>query len=110
MKKDRNCGMPPYPIYQGGPGMMQGMAPGMMQGMNPTMPGMTPSNYNYDTAGYPQTADGQFGMTSIQQEISNINRRIDTLERRIRTLESSIGTSTPTPYNNNNFNDNYKMI
>jgi len=105
LKKERNCGMPPYPIYQGRPGMMPGMTPGMM-------PGMAPGGMQYGAPGYQgSVGDNQVGPTNISQEISNINRRIDALERRVRVLEKDVSSSpTPTPYNNT-FNDsNYKMI
>ncbi len=107
MKKDRNCGMTPYPIYQGGPGMMAPM-PGMG-------PGMIPGGMNYGAPGYQQpTQAGQPGpagqVGAVQQEISNINRRIDVLERRISSLENAIGASTPTTYNNTFTDSNYQMI
>lgn len=106
MKKDRQCGMPPYPVYQGGPMMAQPM-PGMMPGMAPGM--MQQPNMNYGAPGFqqPQPQGQQGGMTN--QEINNINRRLDNLDRRVATLEGAMGQQ-PTPYNSN-FNDsNYQMI
>jgi len=61
LKKDRQCGVPPYPTYPTMPGMMPGAAgmPGMMPGAT-GMPGMMPG-----AAGMPGMMPGAAGMPGM---------------------------------------------
>lgn len=105
LKRERNYGMPPYPIYQGNPGIIQPMpvmAPGMAPGM---MPGSQPG-LQQPGCGHQQPQGSQ--QSSPNQEINNLNRRLDNLERRVSELERTSGT--PKPYNNNFTDSNYQMI
>ena len=80
MKKERNCGGAPYPIYP--------MYPGMMGQF-----GMPIMSQNY------MMQDQSSG--TIEQQLTNINNQITNLERRISNLESLIGNTTK--YNNTNY-------
>lgn len=93
MKKDRNCGNTPYPIYQMPQPMMM---PNMYQGsipINMMQPQML-NNPNYQS-------------TSIEQQINTLNNQVTNLERRVNTLENIIGASA----NGNNYNtSNFQMM
>ncbi len=85
MKTDRNCGMPPYPVYPnmpGGPMMGQPM-------MNQPMMG--------------QMMDDS--MCSLQQELTNLNKRVEQLERRCSKIENMITQKQPfkSQFNDSNF-------
>ena len=94
MKKDRNCGMNPYPIYPAYQGMAPGMMGGPMQypnvGMNMQYPDMGMNNPQMPTGG-----------SSIEQQLSTMNNQINSLERRVSSLESLVGTSNK--YNTSNY-------
>lgn len=86
MKKDRNCGMTPYPVY--GQYQMPMMGPMMTPGMN------------FDT--FQNTNDSQ---------ISQLQRQVTNLENRVSKLESSMNTISSTNYNATNFtNGNYHIV
>ena len=87
MKKDRNCGATPYPVYPMGnqgvpmvPIMPNQMAPNQMM-----MPNQMPMNYN----------------GNIEQQLNSLSTQVTNLERRVSSLEGLIGSSTN--YNNSNF-------
>ncbi len=77
MKKDRNCGAVPYPIY-----------PMPIQPIQPNMQ-LYPSQY-------PTTNN------NLEQQVNSLVNQVSNLERRVSTLESLVGTPTQT-YNNSNF-------
>lgn len=84
MKKDRDCGNMPYPIYP----PYQGMMPNMMMPnmMNSNMPIMNNQNL------YQQP-------TTIEQQLSMLNNQVSSLEKRVSSLESMVGNK----YNSSNF-------
>lgn len=101
MKKDRNCGMAPYPIYP----PYQGMNPGMMPNMGPmpvpNMPNqmMIPStNMNYQV-------DPGVSSNTIEQQLNTLQEEVNALQRRVSSLESlynQANTST-NKYNSSNY-------
>lgn len=87
MKKDRNCGAVPYPIYP-----MPGM---MVPNMVPMPNMMTP---NMQTNQMPQ------GGVNLEQQVNMLNNQINNLEKRVANLEGLVG-------NVNNYNtSNFQMI
>ena len=78
MKKDRNCGMPSYPVYPNYPGMMPMQQPGMMP-MGPMT--QMPSGFNMNPTYVSQSGTSN---SSIEQQLSNLNSQVNSLERRIR--------------------------
>lgn len=89
MKKDRNCGATPYPIYP----PYQGM--GMM---NPYNMNMMPMNMA-PMGGYQNNSFDQANM--LEQKINN-------LETRITNLENILNNSS---YSNSKYNSsNYQMM
>lgn len=93
MKKERDCGMTPYPIYP----MMQGaqMGPGMSpQMMGPQMgPGMAPQMMG------PQMGPGMSNTPSCDQQLNSLNSKVNNLEKRVTALENKTGNS----YNESNY-------
>lgn len=121
MKKDRQCGVAPYPTYGATPGMgMQGMygTPGMgMQGMYgaPGMygtPGMMPGTQTTPGYGAPQTVTP--GVTqggNVEQQLNRMQQQIDMLDRRVSRLETNITDGKSMNYNNTKYTDsNYYMM
>ncbi|MEG0138570.1 MAG: hypothetical protein RR703_01160 [Bacilli bacterium] len=111
MKKDRNCGMAPYPVYPNYPGMPnQGqpnpnmMAPGFqgqMMPMNPNM--MAPGSQgqmmpNIDIINNNQDDDG----------IATLTRQVNLLEKRVSRLES--GFSDSNSFGNKYTDSNYHIL
>ena len=88
MKKDRDCGGMPYPIY---PGMVPNFGGMMMSGQMVPMPG----------------GMNNIPLTSVQStinsnDLSTITSQINNLEQRVSRLENAI---------NNNYNtSNYQMM
>ncbi len=68
-KNDRNCGMPPYPMYGNPMGMMPNMMP----------------MYNDQMYTIPQTNNNNF---------DDLQKQINILDRRITKLESTIKDGT----------------
>ena len=103
MKKDRDCGMNPYPIYQPYPQM----APGMMQQpmMPPIMaPGMP---MPYTTMNTQDTVSSN----TIEQQMTQIQRQINNLEARVSKLEGSINTISNSSFNSTQYaNGNYHIV
>lgn len=98
MKKDRNCGMSPYPVYPAYPGMMP--SPNMVQ---PMQPGMMQMNPGMQSQPYAQPYISQQGTgNTIEQQVSSLNNQVNSLERRVSSLESLVGSST-SKYNNSNY-------
>lgn len=93
MKKDRNCGNVPYPIYQAPmmPNMMGPMVGPMMPMMQPNMVSM------------PNTTN----TGSLEQQVSSLTNQVNNLEKRVVALESLVGTPN---YNANYNNSNFQMI
>ncbi len=88
MKKDRNCGNVPYPIYPQYQGMMPGtVMPGSVIPMNGPMP-MPSQNFSYQTTS-----------NTIEQQLSNLNSQVASLEKRVSNLEALVGNK----YNSSNF-------
>lgn len=100
MKKDRNCGTTPYPVYP----PYQGMIPpyGIPNNMQPMMPMNMMGGY---------TTAGNVTPNTIEQQINTIEQQINSLENRISTLENLVNNSNSILYSNNNYNSsNYQMM
>ena len=91
MKKDRNCGMTPYPVYQAMPTMpMPNMMP-MFQG---------PLAYDITS----NTSNTMANTNSIE----NLERQINMLDRRVTKLENMMNSTST--YNNNFGDSNYHVM
>lgn len=100
MKKDRNCGMTPYPVYQPYPAMAPGMIPPIMAPGNLQMP----PQYNI-------TNQDMVSSNTIEQQMTQLQRQINNLEARVSKLESSINTIGNTSFNSNQYsNGNYHIV
>ena len=101
MKKDRNCGATPYPVYPPYQGMVS------PYGMQPMMP------MNM-MGGYPNSypIQGNIGANTNDQQMSSMQQQINSLENRVSTLENMLNNSNSVLYsNNNNYNSsNYQMM
>lgn len=114
MKKDRNCGMNPYPVYQTypqvGPGMM---APGMMPGVvapNMMPPMMAPGNVQM-TPQYTVNNQDSVSSNTIEQQMTQMQRQINNLDARISKLESSLNTISNSSFNSTQYsNGNYHIV
>lgn len=93
MKKDRNCGMTPYPVYQAMPTMP---IPNMMQ-----MP-MYQGPLAYDITS--NTSNTMANANSIE----NLERQINMLDRRVTKLENMMNSTST--YNNNFGDSNYHVM
>lgn len=103
MKKDRNCGAVPYPIYPTpNMSMNPNMAPGMMP-MNPNMaPGMMPMNPNMSMN--PNMGVMPLPSNNLEAQVNNLMTQMNSLERRVAALESAVGnTNFSTNYNTSNY-------
>lgn len=95
MKKDRNCGATPYPIYNNYQAMPTMPIPNMMGPMPNTM--MAPM--------YTQPISQ---MQSNTSDYTNLENQINMLDRRVTKLETMINSTSTY---NNNFNDsNYHVM
>ncbi len=106
MKKDRNCGATPYPIYPPYQGM--GMVPqyGMPNMMQPVMP------MNM-MGGYQNTGinNGNISSNTMEQQINSLEQQVNSLENRVSTLENIVNNSNSILYSNQNYNSsNYQMM
>ncbi|MEG0026402.1 MAG: hypothetical protein RR847_00810 [Bacilli bacterium] len=127
MKKDRNCGMAPYPVYPNYPGMPnQGqpnpnmMAPGFqgqMMPMNPNMmaPGsqgqMMPMNPNMMAPGSQGQMMPNIDIINNNQDddgIATLTRQVNLLEKRVSRLES--GFSDSNSFGNKYTDSNYHIL
>lgn len=100
MKKDRNCGATPYPIYP----PYQGV------GVMPYgMPNMMPMNM---MGTYPNTTQniGNFSSNTIEQQLNTLQQQINSLENRVSTLENMVNNSNSVLYSNNYNSSNYQMM
>jgi len=97
MKKDRNCGATPYPVYPPYQGM--GMFPAY--GMQPMMP------MNM-MGGYPNT--GSVSSNTVEQQLNTLQQQINSLENRVSTLENMLNNSNSVLYSNNYNTSNYQMM
>lgn len=114
MKKDRNCGMNPYPVYQPYPQVGPGMvAPNMMPGMvTPNMmpPMMTPGNVQM-TPQYTITNQDGVSSNTIEQQMAQMQRQINNLDTRVSKLESSLNTISNSSFNANQYSSgNYHIV
>ena len=86
MKKDRNCGMMPYPVYPAMP------VPNMMP--------MYQGQFAYDAASATNIMDNT-------NSIDNLERQINMLDRRVTKLETMMNSTSTY----NNFGDsNYHVM
>ena len=100
MKKDRNCGMTPYPVYSGYQTMPAMPIPNMMAPMPGAMMQQMPT-YQMDTT---MTTTNQAQNSSID----GLQNQINMLDRRITKLESMVNSTSTF---NTNFNDsNYHVM
>lgn len=100
MKKDRNCGMTPYPVYQPYPNLAGGMMP-------PMPPVMAPGNVQM----MPQYTTTSESSNTLDQQINQMQRQINNLEARVSKLESSLNTIGSTSFNSNQYtNGNYHVV
>lgn len=107
MKKDRNCGMTPYPVYPPYPQMNPNMmAPGMASPMvMPNVAGMQTQ--------YPQTSyqNDNISSNTIEQQMTQLQRQLNNLESRVSKLESSLNTISNTNFNNTQYSSgNYHVV
>jgi len=99
MKKERNCGATPYPVYPPYQGM--GMIPqyGMANNMQPMIPMNMMGAYNQNNN----------SMNMTEQQINIIEQKINSLETRISNLENIFNNSNT--FSNNTYNSsNYQMM
>ena len=96
LKNNRQCGMPPYPIYPM-PGMMgQPMMPGIQTNMQPGMQAMP--SYRMPPTGMPTTpSTGQIS-GNMEQQLSRMQQQINMIERRVSQLETSVNELKTVPY------------
>lgn len=104
MKKDRNCGMTPYPIYQPyqqpiNNGMM---IPGTIPGMFPSM--MAPGvQYN--------NAQDFSNLSSNDSQLNQLQRQVNNLETRVAKLESSMNMVNNSSFNSTQYSSgNYHIV
>ena len=97
MKKDRNCGATPYPIYPAYQGMM--IPPMGMPMANPYQ-------------GYQNiVSTNAVSTNTIEQQINTLENKITSLENRITNLENMINNSNSVLYSNNKYSSsNYQMM
>ncbi len=97
MKKDRNCGMAPYPIYpMPASNMMMGMPMGAPMGAPMGMPMGMPSGCG---GAMPATPSSQSFMQ--MQDNKDLSAQVANLEKRVSALENMVGTNSN--YNTSNF-------
>ncbi len=102
LKKDRNCGGTPYPIY---PNMYGGAIP--MQAMGGPMTGVQmpmPMPMATPTPIMGSTMAGSASYTA--SEINTLSQQVNSLEQRVSNLENMINKS----YSNNYNTANYQMM
>ena len=105
LKKERNCGATPYPVYPTYPGMMpianqgvgfmQPMSPMINQGMTPMMGQNILSNPG---VGMPNnivmpTVPSSNMMSGMNNDYSTLSNQVNNLERRVTRLESMMNSS-----------------
>lgn len=100
MKKDRNCGMTPYPVYSGYQTMPAMPIPNMMAPMPGAMIGQMPT-YQMDTT---MTTTNQTQNSSID----GLQNQINMLDRRITKLESMVNSTST--FNTNFSDSNYHVM
>lgn len=106
LKKDRNCGATPYPVY---PQMYGGAMP--IQGMpGQGMPGPLPIAGVEMPMPLPMPAPtpvmGGSTPSYTTSEINTLSNQINSLEQRVSNLENMVGKS----YSNNYNTSNYQMM
>ena len=100
MKKDRNCGMTPYPVYSGYQTMPAMPIPNMMAPMPGAMMPQMPT-YQMDTT---MTTTNQAQNSSID----GLQNQINMLDRRITKLESMVNSTST--FNTNFSDSNYHVM
>ena len=100
MKKDRNCGMTPYPVYSGYQTMPAMPIPNIMAPMPGAMIGQKPA-YQMDTT---MTTTNQAQNSSID----GLQNQINMLDRRITKLESMVNSTST--FNTNFSDSNYHVM
>lgn len=100
MKKERNCGATPYPVYPPYQGM--GMIPpyGMTNNMQPMIPINMMGTY---------ANQGNFSTNTIEQQLNSMEQQINSLENRISNLENIVNNSNAISSNKYN-SSNYQMM
>lgn len=107
MKKDRNCGMSPYPVYQPYPAMGPGMVGPSMMGPGMMQPIMAPGNVQMT----PQYTQDTVSSNTIEQQMTQFQRQINNLEARVSKLESSVNTIGGSSFNSTQYsNGNYHIV
>lgn len=104
MKKDRNCGMTPYPIYppyQGiNPGMMPNMGPMPITGMPNQMMGVASPTTSYPTS--------SVSSNTIEQQLNTLQDEVNALQKRVNNLENLFNQMN---ISSNKYNSsNYQMM
>ena len=100
MKKERNCGMTPYPVYSGYQTMPAMPIPNMMAPMPGAMMQQMPT-YQMDTT---MTTTNQAQNSSID----GLQNQINMLDRRITKLESMVNSTST--FNTNFSDSNYHVM
>ena len=96
MKKDRNCGGTPYPVY---PNMYNGIAgPLPVSGVNMPMP-MPIGVPTYETM--PTAYNANYSSS----DLNSLNSRLTSLEQRVTNLENSLNN-----YSSNYNSSNYQVM
>lgn len=96
MKKDRNCGATPYPVYPAYPGMGPGpvmnggmpMQGGMMMPYPQPMPAPMPINQGCGCGG------NNGGTSNLEETIGRMQQQIQNLDRRVSRLENMANNKT----------------
>ena len=104
MKKDRNCGITPYPVYQPYQPINTGMMmPGMM---TPNMmPGMMAPGLQYDTQ------NDFSNQSNMDTQLNQIQRQINNLETRVSKLEGSMNMLNNSSFNSTQYSSgNYHIV
>ncbi len=109
MKKDRNCGMNPYPIYQPYPQVGPMMNPGMVA-PNMMPPIMAPGNVQMAPQ-YTMPTQDSVSSNTIEQQMAQMQRQINNLDARVSKLEGSINTMNGSSFNSTQYSSgNYHIV
>ncbi len=110
MKKDRDCGMTAYPVYQPYPQVGPMMQPGIIQpGIVPPM--MAPGNVQIPMQYQTTNMQDSVSSNTIEQQMTQIQRQINNLEARVSKLESSINTISGSAFNSTQYSSgNYHIV
>ena len=105
MKKDRDCGMTAYPVYQPYPQIGPMMQPGIVPPM------MAPGNVQIPMPYQTTNMQDSVSSNTIEKQMTQIQRQINNLEARVSKLESSINTIGGSAFNSTQYSSgNYHIV